>query len=260
FYPEVAAMISNADFQSNPALRESLLANFRDRIQNKSTMPTWMYQELTELQNKLPPDITPRLRSSANAEDTTSFNGAGLYDSFTHKDNEGHISKSVKQVWASLWNYRAYEEREFYRINHLSSAMGVLVHPNQKNEQANGVAVARNIFDPDWEGYYFNAQAGENLVTNPEDNSTPEELLAAKLFGNSQFEIQYIRYSNQVPEGETVLTRRQVLDLVEDLQIVNARFKTLYNERFNRNFAMEIEFKITEAGKISIKQARPYVN
>ena len=42
--------------------------------------------------------------------------------------------------------------------------------------------------------------------------------------------------------------RRQVLDLVEDLQIVNARFKTLYNERFNRNFAMEIEFKITEAG------------
>jgi hypothetical protein len=70
-------MISNADFQSNPALRESLLANFRDRIQNKSTMPTWMYQELTELQNNLPPDITPRLRSSANAEDTTSFNGAG---------------------------------------------------------------------------------------------------------------------------------------------------------------------------------------
>lgn len=260
FYPEVAAMISNADFKSNPALRESLLANFRDRIKNKSTMPPWMYIELTELQNNLPPNITPRLRSSANAEDTTSFNGAGLYDSFTHKEDEGHISKSVKQVWASLWNYRAYEEREFYRINHLSSAMGILVHPNQKNEQSNGVAVAKNIFDPDWEGYYFNAQAGENLVTNPEVNSTPEELLAAKFFGNSQFEIQYIRYSNQVPEGETVLTRRQVLDLVENLKVVNARFKTLYNERFNRDFAMEIEFKITESGKISIKQARPYVN
>ena len=138
-------MISNADFQSNPELRESLLANFRNRIKNKSSMPSWMYQELTDLQNNLPSDVTPRLRSSANAEDTTSFNGAGLYDSFTHNPDEGHISKSVKQVWASLWNYRAYEEREFYRINHLASAMGILVHPNQKNEQANGVAVARNL-------------------------------------------------------------------------------------------------------------------
>ena len=44
-------MISNADFKSNPALRESLLSNFRDRIKNKSTMPPWMYIELTELQN-----------------------------------------------------------------------------------------------------------------------------------------------------------------------------------------------------------------
>ena len=51
-----------------------------------------------------------------------------------------------------------------------------------------------------------------------------------------------------------------VLALVENLKVVNARFKTLYNERFNRDFAMEIEFKITESGKISIKQARPYVN
>lgn len=260
FYPQVAAMISNPDFQSNPALRESLLASLRDQIKNKSTMPEWMYLALTDLQNSLPPDITPRLRSSANAEDTTSFNGAGLYDSFTHKQNEGHISKSVKQVWASLWNYRAYEEREFYRISHLSSAMGILVHPNQKNEQANGVAVAKNIFDPSWEGYYFNVQTGENLVTNPEANSTPEELLAAKLFGNSQYELQYIRYSNQVPEGETVLTRTQVLDLVGDLRIINSRFKLLYNQRTNRSFAMEIEFKITESGEISIKQARPYVN
>ncbi|MDB2673896.1 PEP/pyruvate-binding domain-containing protein [Akkermansiaceae bacterium] len=260
FYPQLAAMISNVDFQSNPELRKSLLANFRNKIKNESTMPEWMYLALTELQDSFPANVTPRLRSSANAEDTTSFNGAGLYDSFTHKPNEGHISKSVKQVWASLWNYRAYEEREFYRINHLASAMGILVHPNQKNEQANGVAVAKNIFDPNWEGYYFNVQTGENLVTNPEANSTPEELLAAKLFGNSQFEIQYIRYSNQVPEGETVLTRSQVLDLVEDLKIINSRFKLLYNERFNRSFAMEIEFKITESGQISIKQARPYNN
>ena len=83
------------------------------------------------------------------------------------KADEGHIIKSVRQVYSSLWNYRAYEEREFYRIDHLTAAMGITVHPNFKNEQANGVAVARNIFDPTWEGYYVNSQIGEDLVTNP---------------------------------------------------------------------------------------------
>ena len=142
--------------------------------------------------------MTPRLRSSANAEDSVDFNGAGLYDSYTHKADEGHIIKSVRQVYSSLWNYRAYEEREFYRIDHLTAAMGITVHPNFKNEQANGVAVARNIFDPTWEGYYVNSQIGEDLVTNPELNSTPEELLAADLLGDEPYEIQYIRFSNQL--------------------------------------------------------------
>lgn len=260
FYAEAAGMLSDSGFQDDPASREQMLAAFRYRIKKQSTMATWMYRALTDLQNSFPAGVTPRLRSSANAEDSTSFNGAGLYDSYTHKEDEGHISKSVLQVWASLWNYRAYEEREFYRIDHLSSAMGILVHPNQKNEQANGVAVARNIFDPNWEGYYFNVQTGENLVTNPEANSTPEEFLAAKLFGNSQYEIQYIRYSNQLPEGETVLTRAQAISLVEDLKTINTRFKSLYGQTSNRNFAMEIEFKITESGEVSIKQARPYNN
>lgn len=260
FYTEAAAMLADPDFQNDAATREQMLSDFRTRLKKQSTMPEWMFSALTDFQALIPPGVTPRFRSSANAEDSTSFNGAGLYDSFTHKEDEGHVSKSVRQVWASLWNYRAYEEREFYRIDHLASAMGILVHPNQKREQANGVAVARNIFDPNWEGYYFNVQTGENLVTNPDANSTPEELLAAQFFGNPEFEIQYIRYSNQLPEGETVLTRPQLLGLVDDLKTINSRFKTLYNERFNSSFAMEIEFKITESGEVSIKQARPYNN
>lgn len=257
---EASALLSNEDFQNNPEFREQQLADFRRRIKKESGMPNWMYDALTSLQGEPSIGATPRLRSSANAEDSTGFNGAGLYDSYTHKEDEGHISKSVLQVWASLWNYRAFEEREFYRIDHLSSAMGILVHPNQKEEQANGVAVAKNIFDPNWEGYYINAQIGENLVTNPEANSTPEEMLVADLLGASRYEIQYIRYSNQIPEGTTVLTRVQVLDLVDQMRIINSHFKTLYGQRLNQNFAMEIEFKITSAGLLSIKQARPYVN
>lgn len=260
FYTEATAMMADPSFQSDPAVREDMLAAFRTRLKKQSTLPPWMYDALATLQGSFPAGVTPRLRSSANAEDSTSFNGAGLYDSFTHKEDEGAIVKSVLQVWASLWNYRAFEERDFYRIDHLASAMGILVHPNEKNEIANGVAVARNIFDPAWEGYYINAQAGENLVTNPEENSVPEELLVADLLGATRYEIQYIRYSNQVPQGETVLTQAQILELVDRLRVLNQHFRTLYGATGNSSFAMEIEFKITESGALQIKQARPYVN
>ena len=53
-----------------------------------------------------------RFRSSSNVDDAIEFNGAGLYDSFTHHPDEGHLSMSILQVFASLWNFRAYEERE----------------------------------------------------------------------------------------------------------------------------------------------------
>lgn len=258
FYAEAAAMIADPDFQTDPEVRKNRLSAFRSRMKKNSSFPGWMLDAFTTLQESFPPQVTPRLRSSANAEDSTEFNGAGLYDSYTHKEDEGHITKSVGQVWASLWNYRAYEEREFYRIDHLAAAMGILVHPNFKNEQANGVAVARNIFDPNWEGYYFNVQIGEDLVTNPDAESTPEEMLVASL-ATAEYEIQYIRSSNQVEAGERILTREQVLDLVDKMRTLNSRFDFLY-PGFDLDFAMEIEFKITEAGLLVIKQARPWVD
>ena len=260
FDAEVEAMLADPVFQSDPATRRAMLEAFQKRMKKESSWPGWIINALSVLQGSFPEGVTPRLRSSANAEDSTGFNGAGLYDSFTHKADEGHISKSVLQVWASLWNYRAFEEREFYRIDHLTSAMGILVHSNEKDELANGVAVARNIFDPNWEGYYLNAQAGEDLVTNPEVNSVPEEILVADLLGATRYEIQYIRFSNQVPEGETVLTQAQVLDLVDQLRAINSHFRREYGELSNPNFAMEIEFKIKSDGNLQIKQPRPYVN
>ena len=68
-----------------------------------------------------------RCRSSTNNEDLAGFNGAGLYDSHTHRPDEGPLSETVRQVWSSLWTFRGTEEREFHRIDHLAAAMGVLV-------------------------------------------------------------------------------------------------------------------------------------
>lgn len=260
FYAEVETMMADPQFQSDTSFRASELDEFRRRIRNDGTMPAWMFDALTTLQGSFAAEITPRLRSSANAEDLEGFSGAGLYDSYTHHADEGHISKSVKQVWASLWTFRGFEEREFYRVDHMQAAMGVLVHPNYSDEIANGVAVTKNIFDPNWEGYYINVQVGEDLITNPNAESIPEEILVASLLGQNQYETQYIRSSNQVEPGERVLTQTEILELVGRMDQINQHFASLYGTvPGDRDFIMEIEFKITADGDLAIKQARPWV-
>jgi hypothetical protein len=258
FYARAQAMMSEADFQNIPETREDRLKDFRDVIKD-GILPQWMADALDNMHQSFPAGTTPRARSSTNNEDLEDFNGAGLYSSYTHNVDEGHFKKSAKQVWASLWNYRAYEEREFWRIDHFVAAMGILVHPNYADERANGVGVTTNIFDPRWAGHYINVQVGENLVTNPDADSIPEEYLIARLAGTTD-EIQYIHFSNQVPEGETVLTRAQALDLKAKMNTLHNHFRTKYNPPNPNTWGMEIEFKITARGRLAIKQARPWVN
>ncbi|MFT5110231.1 MAG: pyruvate,water dikinase [Pseudoalteromonas tetraodonis] len=258
FYDLVQDLLADPLFQASSERRELRLAELRETIESEGVLPTWMIDALADVQSNFSANTTIRMRSSTNNEDLEGFNGAGLYESYTHKPSEGHISKSAKQVWAGLWTYRAFEERDFYRIDHFSAAMGILVHPNYSDERSNGVAVTKNLFDPNWEGYYVNVQQGENLVTNPEEESIPEEFLVADLlFGNGVYEIQYIRFSNQVPAGQTVMSEAEVLNLVPKMKLIQSHFKTLYDG--NSAFAMEIEFKVRADGNLAIKQARPWV-
>jgi hypothetical protein len=215
---------------------------------------------LSDVQESFPASLSIRFRSSTNNEDLEGFNGAGLYESYTHHPYEGHFAKSAKQVWSGLWTYRAFEEREFWRIDHATAAMGILIHPNYSAEQANGVGVTKNPFlpGPGWDGHYVNVQVGENLITNPEPGALPDEFTIANLTFDNAFEIQYIRHSNLLPEGETVMTRDQALELRGYMSTLHNRFRSLYNG--NSAFAMEIEFKVTAAGDLIIKQARPWVD
>lgn len=220
FYDEVDTMIADADFKRDPAVREERLEDFRDRIEDaevpehvSDALDYWHHlmqpRAFDGNGNELPVLERPvvrslRARSSTNNEDLEGFNGAGLYDSFTHRTDEGHFENSAKQVWASLWNYRAFEERDFYRIDHKEAAMGVLVHPNFDDETANGVAVTKNIYDPNWPGMYVNVQAGESLVTNPDAGATPDEFLMARLGPRGEYETQFIQNSNLLPSEDDI--------------------------------------------------------
>ena len=65
-----------------------------------------MTEAFGPLHKSFPEGRSIRCRSSTNNEDLPGFSGAGLYDSTTHHPLEGHLSKSIKQVYASLWNFR----------------------------------------------------------------------------------------------------------------------------------------------------------
>ena len=255
FYADVDELLADTDFQADIATRDAELKKLRRRIRDGS-VPDWMADELAVLQAEFPAGTSIRCRSSTNNEDLPGFSGAGLYDSVTHHPGEGHLSKSVKQVFASLWNLRAFEEREFYRVDHKVAAMGVLMHPNYSDEQANGVAVSDDPFYGTEDHFYVNAQVGEDLVTNPSASAVPEELL---LTTGESFTTMLVQPSNLVADDERVLSDTHIAELQAALRTIHNRFHTLYEVAEDEEFAMEIEFKVTAAGTFAVKQARPWV-
>ena len=261
-YERVRDIITKPGFNNDETKRAAELKSLRKKIK-KAPMPTALRHALGDMHAQFAESSTPRCRSSTNNEDLVGFNGAGLYDSFTHRNDEGHIEKSIKQVWASLWNFRAFEEREFYRIDHFNTAMGVLVHPNFDGELANGVALTKNIYFPDFPGYYVNVQMGEALVTNPTDNDVSEEFLVmvdANPNNPERYEIIRMRRSNLASPGQDVLSSGQIEQLVTQMETIQAHFKTLYAAQDDSAFAMDLEFKITKDAALVIKQARPWVD
>src|SRR5262249_223684 len=155
-----------------------------------------------------------RFRSSSNTEDLPSFNGAGLYTSVSAEldDPERKVEDAMRIVWASLWNTRAYDERRYANIDDEKIAMGVLVHPASLSEEANGVAVSRNILDRNrGDMYYINVQAGEASVTNPAPGIATDQLTYS---WNYMPQITYSSASTVLPAlrdpGAHVLTDEEV--------------------------------------------------
>lgn len=257
FYDQAEAMFDDPAFQEDYNIQEQKLEAFRKTIKD-GAMPGWMMDALSEMQQSFPPGQSIRCRSSTNNEDLPGFSGAGLYDSKTQHPDEGHISKSIKQVYASLWNFRAFDERTFYRVDHFAAAMGVLVHPNFEDEQSNGVGVTFDPFYGTTETFYLNSQIGEDLVTNPDALSIPEEILLAS---NPDTGTDYtiLRRSNQVGSGEQVLSATHLEQLRIYLNTIHDHFRDLYSVKPDDSFAMEIEYKVTREGALAIKQARPWV-
>ena len=259
FYEEAEVMVNNPSFIYDIDFREDRLRDFRDDIKD-APMPPWMMEALQVMHDSFPAGTNVRCRSSTNNEDLPGFSGAGLYTSKTQYPEEGHISKSIKQVYASMWNFRAYEERDFYRVDHFMAAMGVLCHPNFQEEQSNGVGISLDPIYSTQGTFYLNTQVGESLITNPDPNAVPEEILLYEDPAEGTAGYVVLRLSNLVEDGELVMDLEYLDLLREYLGTIHDEFAILYGVEGIEGFGMDIEYKVTAQDQLVIKQARPWVS
>ena len=253
-HERVDELLQDEQFRTDFDVQQSELSSLRDAIRDAPT-PGWINDALAAMHAAFPEGTSLRYRSSTNNEDLVGFSGAGLYTSKTQHPDEEPLSKSLKQVYASLWTFRAFTAREFHGIDHTKTAMGVLVHPNFSDELVNGVAVSFDPVNERDDYYYVNSQLGEDLVTNPESQSLPEEILLGRDDGG----VVVLRASNQVGQGESLMSDDQLDQLRRYLTLIHEGFARLYDVEPGEEFAIEIEFKITSDNVLAVKQARPWI-
>ncbi|MDB4980844.1 MAG: hypothetical protein JWM82_1596 [Myxococcales bacterium] len=200
-----------------------------------------------------------RMRSSSNTEDLQGFSGAGLYTSISGAigDPKHRVEDGLRTVWASLWEPRAFDERELALIDHSKTAMGVLVHDAYAQvERANGVAVSRDVLDPtEAKVFSIDAQAGEASVTNPAAGVASDQLVYNPYYNPPAT----YRARSSLADGP-VLTVFEMGRLTCFLGQIRDHFQAVLDpDGKSRWFTMEVEFKfVGDTRDLVIKQARPY--
>ncbi|HEV2862914.1 MAG TPA: PEP/pyruvate-binding domain-containing protein [Pyrinomonadaceae bacterium] len=252
-------MLEDQRFVHDPAYRRERLAAMRERLKAGKVS-----DELREaVLKKVRAEYAGKglfVRSSSNVEDLPNFSGAGLYDTVPNVKDEEKLLDAVKTVWASLWNFEAYEARERAGIDHTLSYMGVLIQEGVNADSA-GVMITADPFDADNRGaIYISAKRGLGIKV-VEGKRIPEQLIylpranSVKVLTRSA-EDSLLTFDEQggvreVPiEGErAVLTDDMVRRLAKAASLIKAVF---------RGREQDIEW-VYMRGQLYIVQSRPFV-
>ncbi len=256
----VDEFLDDNDFVHNPRSRRKKLEDFRARIQNGK----FDAKLKAEIARKWKTELAGQgvfVRSSSNAEDLPNFSGAGLYDTVKNVKTEKKLIEAVKTVWASLWNFEAYEARVRNYVDQHTVYMSALIQVGV-NMDSGGVMFTKDPFDSDNKNaVYISAVWGHNdpITAN---KFIPEQVL----FNPKSNAVQVLTLTQQ----DTVLKFDESGDLAESSETVKRRVlndknvrelvKTANNIKrvFGGKKEQDIEWGIMN-GKIYIVQARPYI-
>lgn len=171
----IVEMLGNDRFNHDPVYRKQRLAEMRAKIQ-KGRLNAEFSRNMIEKKRTMLGEKGVFARSSTNSEDLPNFSGAGLYTSVPNLRDDQSLLEAIKTVWASLWNYEAYEARESFGINHSAVYPAVLIQ-EAMNADAAGVLITTNIFNrEDRASVYVNAKRGLGIRV-VEGRRVPEQLI-----------------------------------------------------------------------------------
>ncbi|MFO0556092.1 MAG: PEP/pyruvate-binding domain-containing protein [Polyangiaceae bacterium] len=266
FYDMVDGFLADPDFTSDPTVRDTELADMRAQMMTAPIDQAFQDALKAKLEADYP-GLTMRFRTSTNSEDLDGFPCAGCYESHTGDPADWNdVLDAIRETWSSAWLFRTFEERSYYSVDHHSVAMALLVHHNFADEEANGVAVTNNPFDPSGlsPALYVNVQYGGDVeVVAPPPGVSSDQFLY--YYYQPGQPISYLAHSNLITEGQSVLTATQVHTLGVALDAIQERFSPAYGPASGNTdwYAMDVEFKFDDeltpgTPALYIKQARPY--
>ena len=252
-------MMNDQKFVHDPAYRRERLTALRERFKQGKVS-----DELrAALLKKAHAEYEGKglfVRSSSNVEDLPNFNGAGLYDTVPNVKEDEKLVEAVKTVWASLWNFEAYEARERANIDHSKAYMAVLVQEGVNADSA-GVMITTDPFDSDNRGaIYISAKRGLGIKV-VEGKRIPEQILylpranSVKVLTRSEEE-SLLTFDEAGGVKEIPISgERAVLtdEVVRKLARAASQIKTVFGGR-----EQDIEW-VYMRGQIFIVQSRPFV-
>lgn len=174
------------------------------------------------------------------------------------RSEEKPVADALRKVWRSLWNLRAFDEREFYGIDHAQAYMGVAVQPSFVLEAQEAVAVTNLGNEGELPLYRLVSQLGDVGVVRPRDPRAVAETLTFRREGLSATEVEVLISSSLSPDAAPLWSEPQLTTLAGLLFMVQDHFASeVYPDL--TPLRLDIEIEVTSDERIVIKQARPYL-
>lgn len=156
----VYTLLEDQKFIHDPAYRRAALTRLRENFKKGKFSVSLRAEVLRRMRAEFPGKGV-FARSSTNSEDLPNFSGAGLYTSMPNLRTDEQLIEGIKAVWASVWNFEAYEARERAGIDHTKIYMAVLIQEGI-NSESSGVMITTDPFNKNerYPAIYISAKRG----------------------------------------------------------------------------------------------------
>jgi len=255
----IFGLLNDQKFVHDPAYRREKLVKLREQMETAEFDPTLREQVLAKVAREYAGKGL-FVRSSSNSEDLPNFSGAGLYTTVPNVRGDQELIDAIRKVWASLWNFEAYEARERAGVDHSKIFMAVLLQEGI-NSESSGVMISTDPFDPENKAaIYISAKRGlgikvvegqriaEQIIFRPRTNAVQVLTRSA--------EDSLLTFDEKGGVKEVPITGDRVVlkdDVIRRLVRAALDIKRVFGNR-----EQDIEWAYMK-GQIYIVQARPFV-